>query len=132
MNSFPPTLFEENEIFRKADKPQLAHAVDEFSNKKSDKIIMESISPTEHYVLDGVSFLFTAYTGKGRQLWFNSAVLRQLCHYDKATVVCDGYDKVHQSKTTLINNVDKIYTSLPLQQSDHMGTNIYIVQGIKR
>ncbi len=31
-----------------------------------------------------------------------------ICHYDKATVVCDGYDKVHLSKTTLINDVDKI------------------------
>ncbi len=30
------------------------------------------------------------------------------CHYDKATVVCVGYDKVHLLKTTLINDVDKI------------------------
>ncbi len=116
MSPFPPALFEENEIFRKTDKPQLAYAVAEFSNKKSDKQIMDSIPPTEHYILDGVSFLFNAYTGK----------VGQLCHYDKATVVCDGYDKVHLSKTTLINNVDKIYTSLPLQQSGHMGINIYI------
>ncbi len=92
---------------------------------------MDSIPPTEHYVFDGVSFLFNAYSRKVRQLWCNSAVIRQLCHYDKATVVRDGYDKVHLSKTTLMNNVDKIYTPLPLQQSGPMGIKIYIVQGIK-
>ncbi|XP_016426339.1 eIF-2-alpha kinase activator GCN1-like [Sinocyclocheilus rhinocerous] len=55
--SFPAALFEGKEIFRKANKPQLAQAVTEFSSKKSNKSVLDSIPPTEHYVLDGGSLV---------------------------------------------------------------------------
>ena len=57
LSPFPPALFEAKEIFRIADKPQLAHAVAEFSSKKSNKTVMDSIPSTEHYVLDGGSLV---------------------------------------------------------------------------
>ena len=55
--SFPAALFEGKEIFLKANKPQLAQAVSEFSSKKSNKTVLDSIPPTEHYVLDGGSLV---------------------------------------------------------------------------
>ena len=53
MSSFPAALFEGKEIFRKANKPQLVQAVEEFSSKKSNKTVLDSIPPTEPYVLHG-------------------------------------------------------------------------------
>ncbi|KAF0043587.1 hypothetical protein F2P81_004924 [Scophthalmus maximus] len=55
--SFPAALFEGKEIFRKANKPQLAQAVSEFPSKKSNKTVLDSIPPTEHYVRDGGSLV---------------------------------------------------------------------------
>ncbi len=95
MNSFPPTLFEENEIFRKADKPQLAHAVTEFLSKKSDKTIRDLIPPTEHYVLDGGSLIHRLPWKRGDSYGAiaQSYASFVTCHYDKATVVFDGYER---------------------------------------
>lgn len=63
--SFPAAPFEGKEIFRKANKPQLAQAVMEFSSKKSNKTVLDSIPPTEHYVLDGGSLVHHLAWKKG-------------------------------------------------------------------
>ena len=53
LSPFPPALFEAGNIFRKADKPQLAHAI---CDHASDAII-DTVPETDHYVLDGGSLL---------------------------------------------------------------------------
>ena len=50
---FPPALFETNNLFRKADKPQLAQVISEYANGG----ILDIIPETECYVLDGGSLL---------------------------------------------------------------------------
>ena len=53
LSPFPPALFEAGNIFRKADKPQLAHAI---CDHASDAIL-DTVPETDHYVLDGGSLL---------------------------------------------------------------------------
>ena len=55
--SFPAHLFEGKEIFRKANKLQLVQAVTEFSSKKSNKTVLDSIPPTEHHLLEDGSLV---------------------------------------------------------------------------
>lgn len=58
LSPYPPALFEAKHVFQKADKPQLAEAIREFAvNSSSNAIITNSIPDTQHYVLDGGSFL---------------------------------------------------------------------------
>ena len=57
LGSFPAALFEGKEIFRKANKPQLVQVVTEFSSKKSNKTVLDSIPPPEHHVHDGGSLV---------------------------------------------------------------------------
>ena len=57
LSPFPPALFEARSVFRKADKPQLAHAIIDHSNKVSTEAVGDSVPKTEHYVLDGGSLL---------------------------------------------------------------------------
>ncbi|CAL8253843.1 unnamed protein product [Boreogadus saida] len=47
LSTFPAALFEAKDIFRKADKPQLAQAVAELSSKESSITILDFIPPTE-------------------------------------------------------------------------------------
>uniref|UniRef100_A0A8C4Q7P4 HTH OST-type domain-containing protein n=1 Tax=Eptatretus burgeri TaxID=7764 RepID=A0A8C4Q7P4_EPTBU len=107
LSTFPPALFEAKEIFRKADKSQLAHAVAEFSSKQSNKTVMDSIPLTEHYVLDGGSLVHRLPWKMGDSY---GAIARSYGnftkrHYGKATVVFDGYsegpsikDNTHQRR----------------------------------
>ncbi len=93
--SFPAALFKGKEIFRKANKPQLAQAVTEFSIKKSNKTVLDSIPPTEHYVLDGGSLVHRLAWKKGDSY---GAIAQSYAdftirHYGKATVVFDGYSE---------------------------------------
>ena len=53
--SFPAALFEGKEIFRHVNK--LVQAVTEFSSKKSNKTVLDSIPPPEHHVHDGGSLV---------------------------------------------------------------------------
>ena len=55
LSPFPPALIEAGNVFRKADKPQLAHAIC-ICHHASDAIL-DSVPVTEHYVLDGGSLL---------------------------------------------------------------------------
>lgn len=93
--SFPAALFEGKEIFRKANKPQLAQAVTEFSSKKSNKSVLDSIPPTEHYVLDGGSLVHRLAWKKGDSY---GAITQSYAdftirHHGIATVVFDGYSE---------------------------------------
>ena len=103
--SFPAALFEGKEIFRKANKPKLAQAVSEFSSKNSNKTVLDSIPPTEHYVLDGGSLVHRLAWKKGDSYGaiaqsYGDFTIRL---YGKETVVFDGYregpsikDNMHQ------------------------------------
>ncbi len=93
LSSFLPALFEEKESFFKADKPQLAHAVAKFSSKKSDKTIMDSIPPTEHYVLDSGPLIHCLPWKRGGSYGAiaQSYTSFVICH--KATVVFEGCEK---------------------------------------
>ena len=57
LSPYPAALFEARGIFRKADKPQLAQAVTELVSMESDKAILNSIPPTQQYLLDGGSLI---------------------------------------------------------------------------
>lgn len=82
--SFPAALFEGKEIFRKANNLQLAQAVTQFSSKKSNKTVLDSVPTTEHYVLDGGSLVHRLAQS------YADCTTR---NYGKATVVFGGYSK---------------------------------------
>ena len=81
-------------MFRKPDKPQLAHAITDHLSEASSEVLTESIPRTEHYVLDGGSLLHRAPWKKGdsygaiAELYADFTIRR----YGLATVVFDGYD----------------------------------------
>ena len=53
LSPFPSSLFEAKNVFGKADKPQLAHAICDYAQDS----ISDSGSKTEYYVLDGGSLI---------------------------------------------------------------------------
>ena len=77
LSPFPPALFEAINVFRKPDKPQraISHAItDHLSSSTSEDITKSTNIPrTEHYVLDGCSFILTLE--EGRQLSYNSRII---------------------------------------------------------
>ncbi|KAK4304743.1 hypothetical protein Pmani_023319 [Petrolisthes manimaculis] len=92
LSPFLPALFEARDIFRKADKPQLAHAI---CDHASDAIL-QSVLETECHVLDGGSLLHQVPWKHGQ----NYGVIAQsyadftVRHYGSATtVVFDGYEE---------------------------------------
>ena len=99
----PPPFFESRDIFRKADKPQLGHAIYEHGSDA----ILRSVPETESHVLDG-GFTSSPNT---MEVWAKlygeiaqSYADFTLWHYGSATtVVLDGYeegpsikDNIHQ------------------------------------
>ena len=107
LSPFPTAIFEAKEMFRKADKPQLALAVAEYSCKTSKEAVLDSIPVTEQYVLDGGSLIHRLPCKKGDSY----SVIAQnhaeftIRHYGKATVAFDGYsagpsvkDNTHQRR----------------------------------
>lgn len=88
---FPPSLFEARNIFRKADKPQLAQAIGD----EATDAILDSVPETERYVLDGGSLLHRLPWENGESYGkiaqsYADFVIR---HYGSSTtVVFDGYD----------------------------------------
>ena len=64
LSPFPPALFRVPCIFRKADKPQLATAIEEYASGKSEQAISKfnKIPETDNYILDG-DFFFTELHG---------------------------------------------------------------------
>ena len=55
VSPFPPALFEARNVFRTADKPQLAHTI--IQTRCQVKPLQILLKQTEHYVLDGGSLL---------------------------------------------------------------------------
>ena len=94
LSPFPSALFEARNVFRKADKPQLAHAIADHLSKTSSDPTSESVPNTAHYVLDGGSLLhrLTWKTGTSYGAIAQSYADFTVRHYGSATVVFDGYD----------------------------------------
>lgn len=67
LNPFLTALFEAKEIFRNADKPQVAHTVVEYSSKKSKVSVMDYMPLSEHYeyAFDGGSLVHRLPWKKG-------------------------------------------------------------------
>ena len=111
LSPFPPALFEAGNIFRKADKPQLAHAI---CDHASDAII-DTVPETDHYVLDGGSLLHRIPWKHGQSYGkiAQSYADFPIQHYGSATtIVFDGYgdgpsikDNTHQRRG---NNIHPI------------------------
>ena len=111
LSPFPPALFEAGNIFRKADKPQLAHAI---CDHASDAIL-DTVPETDHYVLDGGSLLHRIPWKHGQSYGkiAQSYADFTIQHYGSATtIVFDGYgdgpsikDNTHQRRG---NNIHPI------------------------
>ena len=108
LSPFPPALFEAKGILRKPDKPQLAQAIWDHSNKVLGTASESSIPiHSEHYVLDGGSLLHRVPWKKG-DTYGNIAKMYAdftIHDYGSATVVFDGYrngpsikDNTHQRR----------------------------------
>ena len=93
LSPFPPALFEAKNIFREAEKPQLAKAIEECASKLSDQAVLDKTPKTEHYVLDGGSLLHCVKWTKGKTYGSiaDDYVTFTIRNYGQATVVCDGY-----------------------------------------
>lgn len=104
LSPFPPALFEARHVFRKADKPQLAHAIREHAKDA----ILDYVPETEYYVLDGGSLLHRIPWKHGDSYGgiTQSYVAFTTRHYGSATtIVFDGYmegpsikDNTHQRR----------------------------------
>ena len=95
LSPFPAALFEAKDIFRKADKPHLAHAVTEFLSNKSNKAVIDSNPNTEQYVLDGGSLLHRLPWKRDDSYGTIARLYAEFTvrHYDQATIVFDGYSE---------------------------------------
>ena len=116
LSPFPPALFEAKNVFRKADKPQLSHAIIDYSSKVSSEAIIDIAPKTECYVLDGGSLLHCLpwKLGDSYGAIAQSYVDFTNRHYGLATVVFDGYgggpsikDNTHQRRGHNIHPVVK-------------------------
>ena len=108
LSPFPMSLFDAQNVIRKADKPKLAHAIMGYSTNVSSNAILENTKPkTEHYVLDGGSLLHRLPWKTGDSYGdiakkYGEFTIR---HYGLATVVFDSYaegpsikDNTHQRR----------------------------------
>ena len=92
LTPFPPALFEARNVFRKADKPQLAKAICDHAQDA----IQDSVPETEYHVLDGGSLLHRIPWKNGESYGdiAQSYADFTIRHYGSATtVVFDGYDE---------------------------------------
>ena len=105
LSPYPPSLFEAKDGLRKPDKAQLLEAIRNYVTPTSDDAVLETIPVTDHYVLDGGSFLHRLKWTEGST--YNSIADEyakfNLDLYGHATVVFDGYsggpgikDNTHQ------------------------------------
>ena len=98
LSPYPLSLFEDNKILRKADKPQLAHAISDHCTKalacEGAPVTTPSASlQTERYVLDGGSLLHKLKWKKGETYGKIARAYADFTkkHYGAATIVFDGY-----------------------------------------
>ena len=99
LSPFPPALFEARNVFRKADKPHLTHAIQDHASDAMLDCVPESTS----HVLDGGSLLHIVpwQIGTGYGEIAKSYTDFAIRHYGPATtVVFDGYeeDNTHQRR----------------------------------
>src|SRR6218665_2890499 len=92
LSPFPPALFDSINVFRKADKPQLAHAISEHARDG----ILDLVPETEKYVLDGGSLLHRILWRKRESYCviaqsYADFTVRQ--YAIGTTVVFDGYEQ---------------------------------------
>src|SRR6218665_2835668 len=94
LSHFPPALFDSINVFRKADKPQLAHAISEHARDG----ILYLVPETQKYVLDGGSLLHRILWRKGESYVvihvaqsYPDFTVRQ--YGVGTTVVFDGYEQ---------------------------------------
>ena len=71
LSPFPPALFEARNIFQKANKPQLGHAVCDYAQDA----MLDSVPETKCHVLDGGSLLHRMQWKKRTKLWRHSKVI---------------------------------------------------------
>lgn len=107
LSPFPPALFEASYVMRKAEKPQLAKAIDEHARNLSDKAVTNEVPKTDNYVLDGGSLIHRVQWTKGSTYGSIAQTYADftLRNYGTATVVFDGYqdapsvkDATHQRR----------------------------------
>lgn len=108
LSPFPPALFEAKYIFRKADKPQLAKAIDAYAQGLSAvENEPDDVPKTENYVLDGGSLIHRVKWMKGTTygLIANGYADFVVRNFGRATVFFDGYsdqpsikDSTHQRR----------------------------------
>ncbi|KAG1691496.1 hypothetical protein GQR58_007434 [Nymphon striatum] len=108
LSPYPPSLFEDKNILRKADKPQLAQAIIAHCNKTpSCEAISDTIPQTEMYVLDGGALLHKHKWTRGDTYGKIVKAYADFTskQYGSATVVFDGYlagpsiqDSTHQRR----------------------------------
>ena len=116
LNPFPPSVFEAKNLLRKADKPQLAHALVDHCSKVESEAIKDTKPLTECYVLDGGSLLHRLPWTNGHSYGAiaQSYVDFTVRNYGLPTVVFDGYeggpsikDNTHQRRGHNIHPVVK-------------------------
>ncbi|KAG1659992.1 Ester hydrolase C11orf54 [Nymphon striatum] len=108
LSPYPPSLFDDKNILRKADKPQLAQAIIAHCNKTpSCEAISDTIPQTEMYVLDGGALLHKHKWTRGDTYGKIAKAYADFTskQYGSATVVFDGYlagpsikDSTHQRR----------------------------------
>ena len=100
LSPFPPALFEASYMFRKADKPQLIRAIENYAAGHFDKAVSNEIPLTDNYILDGGSLLHRVPWTKGSMYGTIADLYVEftLRNYGTATVVFDGYQDTPSTK----------------------------------
>ena len=132
LSPFPPALFEARNVLRKADKPQLAHAIMDHSSKVSCEAITDKLPKTEHYVLDGGSLLHRLpwKTGDSYGAIAQSYALFTIMVWPLWSLM--GTREVHLLKTIHTNGVGiiSIHLLVSLQIQSFQERSMIFCQGI--
>ena len=75
LSPYPPALFETRNILWKADTPQLAQAIQEYTKDVSSEAVMNTVPATDCYILDGGSFTSSFALEQRRFVWYYHRVL---------------------------------------------------------
>lgn len=92
---FPTAFFKANEIFRKIDKSQLAHGVEEYAINEFKIDIIDWTPETDHYVLDGGSLFYCLLRRKNVSYCVISLSYSEFTkkkHYGRAAVIIVVYE----------------------------------------
>ena len=92
LSSLRPALFEAKHVFRKADKPQLAHAIRDHASDA----MLDGVPESTPHVLDGGSLLHSVPWQLGTRYGERAKSYADLAirhYYPATTVVFDGYEE---------------------------------------